>query len=117
MTAKYLLFLKYDCGVSVSNRQLGPEDEWIIYESKRVPKIGDSGFGISCYNYTSIQACEDVPCHPNGGRVASIEPYSDERAGQLRLDKNTIERSPSYGEGTIKMKCRLQLWAKAHSIF
>lgn len=87
--AKYLLHIKYNCGLRVNGSPLGPKDEWVIYAGEEVPRLGQSGFGTkNCHNHVSWQACEDEPCWASGGEVWAMENYSKERARELDLEED-----------------------------
>ncbi len=84
---KWLLRLRYECDVSFSGSLAGPEDGWIVYEGSEIPHVGESGFGIHCSNYISIQECGDSECAATGGIVYEVEPYTLERAVELGLEE------------------------------
>lgn len=84
---KYLLHVRYACCVQIpTGGLLGPADEWVIYKGRRVPEVGETGFGRTCRSYVSLQACEDTDCYAEGGIIDKIEPYSIERARELGLE-------------------------------
>jgi hypothetical protein len=95
---KYLLHIKYGCGVSIVNHVspnntrvedlIGPKDEWIVYMGDKTPKYGEAGFGrTNCFHYITWQACEGIDCDPSGGIIDQIEPYSEQRAKELGLEE------------------------------
>ena len=83
-----LLHILYNCSLIVDGKLLGPKDEWAIYSGKEEVKIGDEGFGkITCYPKRDQSDKTVGGCHPNGGIVDLIEPYTSERARELGLEQ------------------------------
>jgi len=80
-----LVHISYGCEVSEGDRKsLG--DEWILHSKSSAPKIGRTGLGNQiCTGRVSGECSSSADCHPSGGIVDKVEPYTEERAQELGL--------------------------------